>query len=432
MNIAIVGAGFTGLSAAYDLVTAGHEVTVFEARTTLGGLAGGFQEPNWQWSLEHYYHHWFTSDRAVHQLLRELRLSKNIVTKNPKTVVTYQDRYYPLDSPAAVLAFPGFTPIGKLRFAVVTSYLKFFTRWQPLEKVTAKSWLITWYGEPIYRQIWLPLLKGKFGSYTGEVNMAWLWARLKTRTTKLATYSGGFQVCLDDIAKRLKNRGVKIKTAAPVKRIESHPRSLTLWVGSKKIIYDRCLVTGSPLICRQLVPGLPLSYRDSLLNLKSLGAIAVIFALKHSLSPENYYWYNLNKSHRKPWLALIEHTNFIGPSHFGGDHLVYCADYSENGDRRFRATKTELVQSCLPVLKSINPHFTKDWVRKTWVNRTTDAQPVPLLNHSRKIPPLKSPLPGLYYAGMYQIYPYDRGTNYAVDLGRRAARLMIRDLNSKS
>ena len=45
---------------------------------------------------------------------------------------------------------------------------------------------------------------------------------------------------------------------------------------------------------------------------------------------------------------------------------------------------------------------------------------MPLVNHSRNIPAIPTPLPGLWLASMSQVYPWDRGTNYAVRA--RAAR----------
>ena len=55
MKIAIIGAGYTGLSAAYDLAKAGHEVTILEHSPTVGGLASGFTIEGT--SLEKAYHH---------------------------------------------------------------------------------------------------------------------------------------------------------------------------------------------------------------------------------------------------------------------------------------------------------------------------------------------------------------------------------------
>jgi len=71
-NIAIIGAGFGGLSAAYDLIRQGHQVTIYEASENVGGLAAGFKEPHWDWSVEQYYHHWFASDKHILGLISEL------------------------------------------------------------------------------------------------------------------------------------------------------------------------------------------------------------------------------------------------------------------------------------------------------------------------------------------------------------------------
>jgi hypothetical protein len=85
----------------------------------------------------------------------------------------------------------------------------------------------------------------------------------------------------------------------------------------------------------------------------------------------------------------------------------------------------ELLDLFLPTLAKFNPEFSPDWVRASWLFKETYAQPVPPLNHSANIPPLETPVPGLYWASMSQVYPWDRGTNYAVEIGRRAARLMM-------
>ena len=57
MEIAIIGAGIAGMSAAYDLAKAGQQVVINEASHQVGGLASGFKEPHWDWSVEKFYHH---------------------------------------------------------------------------------------------------------------------------------------------------------------------------------------------------------------------------------------------------------------------------------------------------------------------------------------------------------------------------------------
>ena len=150
----------------------------------------------------------------------------------------------------------------------------------------------------------------------------------------------------------------------------------------------------------------------------------MVLALKQRLSTEGYYWFNLPKSAGYPFLALVEHTNFVPQEHFGSDHIVYAGDYLEPDHEFFHMSQDELLSRFLPALGKFNPAFQRDWVRRTWLFRTPYAQPVPLLNHSKNIPPIPTPIPGLYFASMSQVYPWDRGTNFAVEIGRRAARLM--------
>ena len=76
MKIAIIGAGYGGMAAAYDLRKAGHDVTIFEAAEAVGGLASGFKELHWDWSVEKFYHHWFASDKHMLGLIDELGKKK--------------------------------------------------------------------------------------------------------------------------------------------------------------------------------------------------------------------------------------------------------------------------------------------------------------------------------------------------------------------
>jgi protoporphyrinogen oxidase len=175
----------------------------------------------------------------------------------------------------------------------------------------------------------------------------------------------------------------------------------------------------------KLTPDLPQSYLQGLLSLKSMGAVVMVFSLKRQLSTQGYYWYNIPKSADFPFLSLVEHTNFLSPKYFGGDHLVYVGDYLQQDHENFELTQEEIRNRFLPHFKKFNPEFSPDWVKQTWLSRTKYAQPVPLINHSKNIPAIQTPIPGLYFASMSQVYPWDRGTNFAVEIGRRAAQLML-------
>ncbi len=457
MKIAIVGAGATGLAAAHELLKAGHAVTIFEAGQNPGGLAAGFKAPGWDWSLEKFYHHWFASDTDLLRLADEIGVRHRVIYNRPTTVVYYEGRFYPLDGALSTvlrggqwvdrlplsgsiargllaLRYPGFNLIDVMRYGLAGAYLVLTSNWRRLEEVTAHDWLSRWMGRRVYGLLFQPLLYGKFAEYAEQVNMAWMWARIKARTPMLGTYIGGFQAFFDDLAAHLQQRGARLVYGARVESIEAENSAgeyrLTVRLTAQHNdqpspanpqSFDRVLVTTSPRLMAKLAPQLPGDYLGALGQLKSLGAVVLIAALDRQLSRAGYYWHNLPKSAGFPFLALCEHTNFVPAHHFGGQHLVYCGDYLPVDHPYFSMSDEALRAAFLPALKRINPEFDASWVRQTWVFKEPYAQPVPFVNHSHNIPPAKTPLPGLFFASMSQVYPWDRGTNFAIRLGREVA-----------
>lgn len=428
-HIAIIGAGPTGLAAAYDLTKAGYKVTVYEGAPEVGGLASGFKAPHWEWTLEKFYHHWFQSDSSILGLIKELGWSDQVLFPRPFTVAFVNGKFEPLDSPLMALKFFlfNFPLIDMIRFGFATLYLRLTPWWQPLERVTADAWTRKWYGERVYKTFWRPLLVGKFGEENLDVvNMAWLWARLHARTTRLGTFVGGFQKFLEMLADVVKGQGAEIKLNTTVTGIKKDGDGIRLEYGSGYEIVDAAISTSSPALMSRIAPDLPSEYASKLSSLKSMGAVVMVITLKNRLT--NYYWHNLPKEAGFPFLALVEHTNYVDKKNFGGDHVVYCGDYLNPDHEYFRLSKEELLEKFLPALKRFNENFDRSWVKDVWVWKTNYAQPVPPVNHSQNIPPLRTPLKGLYFASMSQVYPWDRGTNFAVEIGREVAKMVMEDL----
>ncbi len=428
MKVGIVGAGAGGLAAAYDLTRAGHDVVVYEGAPEVGGLAAGFKAPGWDWTLEKFYHHWFQSDKSVLGLIDELGWSDDVVFKRPYTVVFWNGQFAPFDSPLTIVRFllRHLSPLDVARFVAVAAYLRLTPWWKPLERSTADAWMRRWMGSRVYEALWKPLLVGKFGEENlGVVNMAWLWARLHSRTTRLGTFRGGFQAFMDRLAAVVRAQRGDVRLSTAVTGIRRAPDGLVVTTADGEERFDAVISTSSPALMARLAPDLPPEYTERLGALKSLGAVVLILSLERQLTP--YYWHNLPKDAGFPFLALVEHTNYLEPEHYGGDRIVYCGDYLPADHEYFKLSKEELLERFLPALKRFNPAFEPSWVKDSWLWRTGYAQPVPPVNHSRSIPPLRTPVRGLYFASMSQVYPWDRGTNYAVEIGRKAARMVMED-----
>ncbi|MBP6016782.1 MAG: NAD(P)/FAD-dependent oxidoreductase [Candidatus Promineofilum sp.] len=435
MKFAVIGAGIAGLSAAYDLLKAGHAVTLLEGDSRTGGLATGFRDERWEWPLEKFYHHLFTSDSAIIGLVEEIGLNDKLFFPRPITSVIYQDRIVPFDSPKRWITFPGFNMLDVARFGTVSAYLRFTKPWRRLEQHLADDWLRRYYGDKVYELIWRPMLIGKFGPYYRDVNMAWMWARLHVRSPRLGYFEGGFQAFIDRLTDVVRDLGGEIRLNCPAENIRQvNGGGVEVTAGAATETYDAGVVTTSPGLLARLAPDLAGDYLGQLLKLDSMGAVVLTLALKHSLLGESgTYWLNIpatspDKVGGVPFLALVEHTNYIDRSHYGGDHIIYCGDYVPPDHPYLTMSQEELEKLFIGVLHRFNPDFRPDWVRKSWLFRARYAQPVPKLNHSRAIPDLRTPMAGLYFASMSQVYPWDRGTNFAVDIGRRVARLALDDI----
>jgi protoporphyrinogen oxidase len=421
MKVAIIGAGIAGLTAAYELADEGHQVIVYEAQPHVGGLASGFRDSRWEWPLERFYHHIFETDNAIRSFAEEVNYDQKLFFRKGVTAHWWNGKLYPLDGPVEVLRFPGIPFADRVRFGFASFYLKYITTdWRSLEQTTAEEWTRTWMGEAAYRTIMQPLLEGKFGPYTPDVNMAWLWARLRARSFQLGYFEGGFQRFADAILFALQQLGGIVYRNTPVRAVRPREGGWTIVIDDDEHHYDKVIVTGSPALLSKLVPSLPEEYLGQIATLKSLGAVALVFALKHQLT-KRFYWMQGMRKEEYPFLALVEHTNFIDSAYYGGDHLVYCGDYLPADHDYFRMSVDELVDQFFPAMQKFNPKATRDWIRNVWLQREPYAQPIVGLNHSEKIPPLETPLGGLYWASMSQVYPWDRGTNYAVELGQRVA-----------
>ncbi len=139
---------------------------------------------------------------------------------------------------------------------------------------------------------------------------------------------------------------------------------------------------------------------------------------------DNTYWLNIGSKHF-PFLAIVEHTNFMDKKYYNNEHIVYVGNYLPLEHPYYKKDAVDLIREFYPYLKTINPEFDRKWINRAYLFKAPFAQPVIPLNYSKIIPSLETPIQGLYLANIQQVYPWDRGTNYAVELGEKVAKLVI-------
>lgn len=416
MRIAILGAGFTGLVTALRLLQKGYEVIIFEKENYTGGLAVGFKRAGWQWSLEKAYHHWFTNDQSVLNLARELNFP--VVIKRPSTDVFIQNQQIPFDSPRSILTFPFLPIIDRLRLGLTAAYLKFSPDYKQFENKKALSWIRQYMGEKATKLIWEPLFIGKFGDFKEEIALTWFWARVKKRTPSLAYPEGGYKLFVDRLVEEIKKMGGQIQLQTEVEKIASNQTGCQITASSKKYDFDKVIVTLPSPIFAKITSGLPDDYIKKIISIPHLNAQVMILVLKKPfLKPT--YWLNITDKNF-PFLVLVDHTNFMPSKYYNGEHLLYIGNYLPPNHPYLKMNKEQLLKKFDPFLKKISPDYKSGLIDK-YLFVGLFAQPIVTVDYPKLIPDYKTPLKNIYLANLDMVYPWDRGTNYAVEMGEKVA-----------
>ena len=424
MKIAVIGAGFTGLSAAHELVKQNHEVFVFEKDPQPGGLAIGYKEKNWSWSLEKHYHHWFTNDYSVLNLSREINF--DVIIRRPKTSVYVKNKIYQLDSPITVLTFPLLSILERVRMSLIIAFLKFFPFWKILEKYKASVILSKLMGNNAYQMIWEPLFINKFGKYTDNISLAWFWARIKKRTPDLAYPKGGFLNFANKLVNEIENKNGSVLFETEILELKSGLK-VKIKIKDKKGkitqgVFDKAIVTVPSFLFLSISPQLSSKYKNSLGKLKGLGATNLVLRLKKNFFEDNTYWLSVCDK-TAPVMAIVEHTNLVDKKNYGNEHIVYLGNYKSFDDPYFSMSKEEMLKKFDPYLKKINPNYKKNIIDYE-LFKAPFAQPIIPINYSKILSSFKTPLKNVFLANIEQVYPWDRGTNYAVELGQKIAKII--------
>jgi len=432
MKIAIVGGGFTGLSAAKKLLEAGHQVDLLEKGEYLGGLASSVEIGDTK--LEVFYHHIFTSDHEVQELVKELDLNEDLMWLESKMGFFVNEQIFEFGTPISLLKFKPLNIFDKIRFGISVIRLQMLNDWKRLEHITAKEWLLNNAGAKVYKTCWEPLLRTKFGEKHDKISMAWFWGKIKLRGStrseaktkeQLGYLKGSFERLGDRLVEKLKDIGLSIQLNAEISGIHSKGDQVLLSINNIYKKYDKVLVTVPLPLVPNLITDLPKDYLQQIGQIEYTSVICTILIMNRSFS--DIYWLNIGDT-SIPFGGLIEHTNMVHDSGYNNKHILYISNYTFMSDPLYHSTDKEVMNEYMIHLKKINPSFDESWIEEVKVFRAQFAQPVILCNYSSIKPDFKTPSKGIYIANMSHIYPEDRGMNYAIKTGYKVAEEMLSDI----
>ncbi len=435
MRVGIIGGGVAGLAAAYELTKLGHYAETFEVAPFLGGQASTFPVGGGQ--LERGYHHLFVSDTAITELIHELGLGDRLAWLESKVGLYHQGRIWDFSTPMDLLRFTPLSLWQRLRVGLWTLRLQRTADYRRFEDVTARDWLSRHMGAKAYEVLFEPLLRGKFGDHYDQVSMTWLWGKVRLRVAsrgkalqkeRLGYPMGSFGEVIDKLAERIREQGGDVHISARVNRVLIEGEAATglevQLAGSEaeNREYDAVIATTPSYVFTRLVPPMPEEYQSMLTSVNYLSAVLLVLELDRPLTAK--YWLNI-ADQDMPFVAVIEHTNMIDKSLYGGKHIVYISNYPDRNSELYRMEPEELLELFVPHLRKLNPDFDRSWVQEYHHHRVDGAQPIIGRNYSQRIPPHQTPVRGLYLANTTQIFPEDRGTNYSIRMGREVARMVM-------
>jgi protoporphyrinogen oxidase len=452
VRVAVLGAGVCGLVAAHRLASAGHAVDVYERWPGLGGQAATLDVGGGH-RLERYYHHLFTSDRQIAGLFAELGMPDAIEWRPSSVAFFARGRLHPFVTPLDLLRFQPLSPLARVRMgAAALALQRFASDRAPYERITARAWIERRMGRQAWEEVWGPLLRGKFGERADRIAMVWLWSKLRLRRSvrgedvrqeRLGYPRDSWEPLFEALARSIAGAGGRVLTDTPAARVSRAAGGLSVQAGAsgsfrrghdprafdsgESATYDRVLATVPNDVFEQLLdPALAAEVGEEYLgrarSIEYFAALCLLLELDRRFSP--YYWTNV-ADRALPFVGLIEHTNFVEPERYDGRRFLYVANYLPHGHELLALDADALLARYEAGLRAVNPAFSRDWVKRAWLHAEPAAQPIVTVGYADRIPPLRTPAPGLVLANTTQVYPEDRGTNYAVRLGEHAAQAVL-------
>ena len=413
-KVGVIGAGIMGLTCGYELLKRGFEVTIFEKDNRVGGMSASFNFDGLE--IERYYHFVCRADETLFDLLKEFGIFNSLVWKDTRMGFFFNGKLYRWGNPIYLLTFPGANFFSKMRYGWHIFNTSRRKRWNKLDSRNAVEWIKSSIGEKGYKIFWKPLFDFKFFQYKNNLSAAWIGTRIKRMgfsrknvfTERLGYIEGGIKQLLDRMSASIKSLGGVVHLDSEVKKITvSGNRVDSLLAGGVYQSFDIILSTIPIPYVADIIPDLPQELLEQYRKIKNIGIICPILKLKRRIT-ENF-WLNISdKNIDIP--GIIEFSN-LNPLY---GNILYIPFYLPRGHPHYSRPDKYFFGEVYSCLERINPHFSREWIKSETINRYEYAQPVCFPKFSDTLPPVKTPVDGLYIADTSFYYPQDRSMSESI------------------
>jgi protoporphyrinogen oxidase len=429
--IGVVGGGIAGLAAAHRLQERGHEVRVFEASDDLGGLAATYETGGDR--IEKFYHHLSKSEETIVDLAADLGLGETIEWRVGKNAYYVDGVVHPMDTAWQILAYPHLSVYDKFRLGMLVLGVDVtggvpsrgtYDDFTDFEETPIEDFLLEHTSRGVFENFFLPLLEAKFGDRWREVSAAWLLARVRFRGERdlrkgeiLGYPNGGFAPLLDALVADV-GEGA-ITTGARVTDLDTEDGAVTSLTaetdaGRETHEVEAAVVAAMPTVLEALT-----GYECAI---DFQGTVCSVISMAEPLT--DTYW--LNIAPEAPFGALIEHTNFVPPERYGGEHLLYAVSYIQSPEERlWKADDAEVRETWLAGIEDLFPDFDRDAVNWVKTARNPRTAPVYERGYLDMVVPYDlgdEVAEGVYYAGMASRAQYpERSLNGGIVAGFECA-----------